>query len=958
MNILAKNRWSWIVFLALLLPQYAESQIHGQIMEELNTRDYDSIVTAVEDYLQAHPKEEKARLQFERWKYRNCTRLTADGKIHNYQADAYFKRKAYDEAHAFQKAFSEPHGNWVAQGPFTALSIQPGLSIPPNELGRVNCIAQDPGNPQIMYLGSASGGIWKSTDYGGNWSPTGDGIPTLAVQDIVIDPSSPIGNRTIYVQTGDKDGQDAPTYGLLKSTDGGSTWFRVFEEESYIPNGVQIDPNNSNTLLTSFGSKLYKSTNAGGSWIEIYAGVVDDFTYKPGSSNTIYIVNLFGLVYSNDGGSTWTTVNWSSVPGSASNFSDVHVAVTPANPNVIYVFGLNGSNGHTLKSTNSGVSLTHQSVKSSLTTYGGYCFTGTVSSNNENVVYMGDIGIYKSSNSGASYSSISSGIHPDQHFLGFMKPHVSGYPDFLWSGHDGGASLRFEIGIFNTWITRTRGASITQLYGMDVNKRLDRNTPAPVFGSQDNGSHLLVSGEGRRLLSGDGIECFYGRQTGTHEVYLTIQNGNIKRYKLNSPPLTMEHLSPPSATGWVVGSGAPFHTFIGQHEYNNAGYTDPDILFALQKDVWINSSPSHLASHWHKISNLNESGSRQRAAGSPLEKCNMAASFGGKLYVSTNGPGCSLGGSQSWALRTPPGVYGSVTDIVFSATNANTFWVTFGKLGTGRVWKTTDLGVTWQDITGSLPNITVNTIETDEKWNNGLYVGTDAGIFYRNDDLGTWIPFDNGMPSVIVEELDYDPIADRIYAGTYGRGIWRSEEYSRNCVNHYNFTSPQNGTEVYAAYDYIYSASQIAPMSDVRYTARNTIILKDGFHVKATDITPTGFHAHLSDICANGSLAKAITGIYVDGRTTFDENKEVVVQKSDDPYLVFPNPTKRLLNIKSTDGSDFEVQAFNGLNQQILNRESALGKSVIDLHAIESGVIFLRIINENGETYTHKVIKL
>lgn len=951
--------WGGLVLLGNLFTSQVFGQIHGQIMEELNTRDFDSIVEACTAYFEAHPEMEKERMQFNRWADRNVTRLTPDGKVHNYVADAYFKRKEYDHLSSFHKAFSEPHGNWVNLGPKTSETLSGSVL---NELGRVNCIVQDPANPNILYLGAASGGIWKSTNYGGSWVSTGDDLPTLAVQSIAIDPNSPTTNRTIYLQTGDRDSQDGQSYGVLKSTDGGDTWFRIYETMSN-PNGIELDPNNSSRLIVAYSSGLYETLDGGQTWNTLISGNTHSFAFKPGSSNVMYAGYSNGYRYSTDFGDTWTNVPWSTMSGtiSISSSNETRLAVTADNPNVLYVFGLTGNWAHTFKSTNSGVGASFRS-RVLINPQSGYNFCGAVASYDESLVFIGGVSVRRSTNSGSSYSVLG-GVHADHHFLTFLKPNVSGFNDFLWSGNDGGAASYFNLGIINTWVNRTKNACVTQLYGMDVNKRTDRNTPAPVFGTQDNGSHLLVGSLGRKINGGDGIECLHSRQTGSKEIYATVQNGIIRKFDYSVAPMAIS-TNTPTNSAWQTGSwpSSPFHTYISQHPYNTAGYTEPDILFAAQKDVWVNTSSSHLASHWHPISNLGIPSTPwvTNVTGSPLEKCVMVASFDRKLFVTTSSGGCSLGGGQSWVERTPPGWTHNITDIVCSETNMNTFWICAG--GLKRVYKTTDRGLTWEDITGSLPLITVNTIETDGKWNNGLYVGTDAGIFYRNDQLGDWIPFDNGLPVTTVEELDYDPIDNRLYAGTYGRGIWRSEEYSGSCVNFYSFSGSQSGTEVYAAYDYIHSTSDIDPMSSIRYTARNEVRLKPGFKVKATDITPTQFRAHISDICTNGSLMNKIKGIYVDGQSVVSAEsateEPVAVQISDKGYNVYPNPTTRNLNVESTDGTDFELDVFNSLNQKVANQNSTNGRCLVNLQQVRSGVIFIRIRNSEGELTTHKIVKL
>jgi hypothetical protein len=226
----------------------------------------------------------------------------------------------------------------------------------------------------------------------------------------------------------------------------------------------------------------------------------------------------------------------------------------------------------------------------------------------------------------------------------------------------------------------------------------------------------------------------------------------------------------------------------------------------------------------------------------------------GRIYASVDNSKTVYMSNDAGATFTTisgPLPSGSITYIAVNPDNSPEVWVTYGGYTAGRkVYRSGNAGTSWTNMSGSLPNIPVNCIvfqDTDGVPDNAVYVGTDVGVYYRDDDIGDWIPFMNGMPSVIVTDLYIHYNSGQITAATYGRGFWRSDLYS-DCPTAYGLTvgnDPSNpnytGFQHYEASSSVTSTRTITGGigTDVTYQAGSYVSLLVGFHAK----TGNEFHA-------------------------------------------------------------------------------------------------------------------
>ena len=212
--------------------------------------------------------------QFHRWESFWETRLLTNGKFPNFK-QAYKEFKKYESDNGYAKVAG---GNWSPIGPTTYNNTQswsPGL-------GRVNFIVEDPNNANILYVGAPAGGIWKSTNTGSTWTALGDDLAVMGISSIGISASN---SNVIYLATGDADGGDTYSIGVMKSVDAGLTWAEVGNVNGNLRD-IIVDPTNADIAYVCSNAGVLKTTNGGTSWTNVLGGSFRDLEFKPGTSTT------------------------------------------------------------------------------------------------------------------------------------------------------------------------------------------------------------------------------------------------------------------------------------------------------------------------------------------------------------------------------------------------------------------------------------------------------------------------------------------------------------------------------------------------------------------------------------------------------------------------------------------------------------------------------------------------
>lgn len=726
--------------------------------------------------------------QFKRWEYYWENRIDpqtgAFPKIG--RAEIYQKLQQWNSTRSVS-------GNWQSLGPSTSPGGYAGL-------GRINVVGFHPSDNNILYAGSPSGGLWKTTDGGSNWTVLTDNNAVLGVSDVVVIAGGTTDSDVVYIATGDRDGgsmwslggdqgNDNNSVGVLKSTDGGSTWsttpITFTTNQKRRTNRLLKHPSNDNMIYASASDgKVYQTTDGGLTWPSIFSGIeFVSMEFKPGDPTIMYGSTRAGKIYrSTNSGSNWTEVL------AVSGALRVQLAVTADDDTYVYAVVANSVRGleGVYLSTNSGATFTKvfDGSVSGNNIMGSSC-DGTVTGGqgtydiciaadptNANTLFVGGINTWKSVDGGSSWtintiwalgnypSCVAVETHADKHFLGFQNGSST-----LFEGNDGGVNKTTDYG--TNWSFISNGMYISQLYRLGVSQT---SSSSVIAGLQDNGTKSKLGSTWTDVIGGDGMECAIDPTTSSTQ-YGEYQNGNIFRTSntwssksaITRDPSTGAAINGLDETGYWV---TPFS--IDQ-------ITNTTLYLGLN-NVWKSADQGDA---WIKISTWGTSNKIRSLTAASSNSDYIYAATQTKIYVTTDG-------GSNWANSTGTLPVGSsyITYISVKSDDPQTAWVSFGEYNQYGVYETLDGGSTWADISTGLPNVPVMCVIQNKQNTaaNELYAATDLGVYVKVGN-GGWTAFNTGLPNVVVAELEIyyntgSPNLSRLRAATFGRGLWESELYS------------------------------------------------------------------------------------------------------------------------------------------------------------------------------------
>ncbi len=759
--------------------------------------------------------------QWKRWEYKMERRLHPSGKL---VSPSKLNWKAYHNyaplSNPSRSAIT--NGSWTEIGPdeYTAGSLS---NI---GLGRVNCFGFHPTLAATIYAGTPAGGLWRTTNTGGSWTPLTDGLPQIGISGIVV-----VSTNTLYILTGDGDGGDTDCIGVLKSINGGATWSATGLTFSITDNvrGYKLigHPTNSNILFAVTNTGLFRTTNGGVSWTEVDTDSFRDIEFKPGDPTVVYASTNNNFYRSTDSGVTWTNITAGITLSGANR---VAIGVTPGNVNYVYVLaGPGGSPGAGSfkgfwRSFDSGVNFdlktTTPNILDGGTTGSGsgsqssYDLAMAVDPTDVSDILTGGINIWESTNFGdnGTWSCITHWnpsafeyTHADIHAMDYNP-----LDNVLYVGSDGGVYRSTDRGATYTDISNGDPGGMTMMQFYRIAGR--KSTSGIIIGgTQDNGSNRYTSGNGSNFFhmrGADGMDCGIDPNN-SNNMYSMTQNGGMAHS--TNQGVNWSSITPAGATGaWV--------TPMVVHPTNGA------IVYAGYNDVYYSTNSG---STW---TNRGSDGRGAFAMGTS-NTSKLYAANGSTLQMSTNA-------GVGWTTVSSNGLPGStITFIAVNPDNSNDVFVTYGGYTDGqKVYRSTNSGTSWTNVSGTLPNVPVNCIAYED--NNGspndaLYIGTDIGVFYRDDVLGDWVPFSNWLPVVPVFDLEINEVANLVRAGTHGRGLWTSSTYT-SCQASWNLSNAAApGYSYYQASDFITSSRTAGAGigQELYFKAADRVILTTGFNV-------------------------------------------------------------------------------------------------------------------------------
>ncbi|ESU29887.1 glycosyl hydrolase [Flavobacterium limnosediminis JC2902] len=700
----------------------------------------DEIVSSFNAYWQNHDRKKKGSgyKPFMRWENHWRAQTNPDGTLMT--PEAMWQALSQKKNSSASTNRSLPVSNWTPVGPFSHINTGSWSS----GQGRVNFVYVDPTNSNTLYVGTPAGGIWKSTNNGSAWAPLSDQLPQIGVSGIAVDHTNP---NVIYIATGDKDSSDTYSIGVLKSTDGGVTWNTTgltFTDTSTLAGDLIMNPTDPNMLWVATSVGLYRTVNGGTTWTNEQTG---DFSQgsirvKPGDPTTVYAVNGNRFYRSTNSGDTFTAIT----NGLPLTSGRLILDVTPANANYIYILSAatGGEFQGIYRSTDSGTSWTVTSGTTDVfeSNQSWYDLALAVSDTNADEIYTGCLNIWKSSNGGAAvtkmnnWSSPSSPAytHADIHFLRF-------YGGKLFAGTDGGIYMSSTGG--TSFTDLTAGLQISQFYKVAVSKQ---SADKMVGGLQDNGGHAYSSSQWKNFYGADGMDTAIDPNN-SDKYYGFIQNGSSMYISTNAG----------SSLGSSVGSpGGADGNWVTPLVTNSLGevYSGFAGLYKLVGSAWVLQNTNSVGT-----------GNLELITVDPSNDNIMYVINGSALYKSTD-KGINFTNTYTASA--------TITSVCVHSTDSNIVYITTSGTG-GQALKSVNGGVAFTSFSTGLPSIAKRVIKHQGRNSlNPLYLGTSLGVYYRDDSMTQWEPFDINLPNVSVSDLEINLEDSKITAATYGRGIWQS----------------------------------------------------------------------------------------------------------------------------------------------------------------------------------------
>jgi photosystem II stability/assembly factor-like uncharacterized protein len=674
------------------------------------------------------------------------------------------------------------------------------------------------GRPNEAYFGAVGGGLWKTTNGGGEWVPVTDGqIGSTSVGAVAVSESNP---DVVYIGTGETciRGNIIPGDGVYKSTDAGRTWTHVGFSDRQNISEIRIHPTNPDIVwVAAFGFHgapndergVFKTTDGGRTWRKVLfrdakTGAID-LSVDRSNPNVLYAAlweafrNEYtmssggpgsGLFKSTDGGESWTEITRR--PGMPSGVvGRIGVDVSGADPNRVYALVENDSGG-LFVSNDAGATWSLVNANRNIRQRAFYYTHVTADPKNRDIVYALNTSLYKSTDGGRTMSNVGGGTHGDHHDL-WIDPDN---PQHLVNGNDGGGAVSMEGGS-GTW--SGQAIPTAQFYHVITTGHV----PFHVCGSQQDNSTACVpsgGGGGRGGRGGGGVNEWYAVGGGEPgyiapdpkdiDVFFagTNNGGFMTRYNRKTGQLREVNPYPRQY------QGEPSSEVKERWQWTYPiifSPVDSNLLFTSSQRVWKTTNGGQ---SWEPISpDLSKHDPKTMGpSGGPItHDMNWPEIYAvvfslapGKRNVNVIWAGTDDGlvhvtrdGGRTWSNVTPPGMpeFGRVSQIDASVHNDGSAYVAVKRPlmddTAPYIWRTHDFGQTWTKIvSGIRPNDYVHAVREDPTRRGLLYAGTRLGVYISYDDGATWESLSLNLPAVPINDLIVEK--DALVLGSHGRSFY------------------------------------------------------------------------------------------------------------------------------------------------------------------------------------------
>ncbi|MFQ5702918.1 MAG: hypothetical protein ACE5HT_02740 [Gemmatimonadales bacterium] len=681
--------------------------------------------------------------------------------------------------------------------------------------GRIHDVEALPDDPSTIYVASASGGIWKSTNKGTTWTPIFDHQAVSTFGDVAIAPSD---HSIIWAGTGGQNNRQSTSWGngVYRSADGGESWKHMGLDETRHIGRVVVDPNDADVAyVAALGSLwapseergVYKTTNGGKKWkrvlfVDTLTGVVD-LVMDPTDPSTLYAATYqrqrrtwgfngggagSGIYKTTDGGRHWRELTDGLPHGDKGR---IGLAIARTAPNVLNATIEHASESGTYRTTDGGETWQKVSSTNPRPMYYSHIF---IDPTDENRVYLLATNFYKSEDGGHTFKTLPTrptydvGVHSDYHTL-WIDPNN---PEHFYLAGDGGLHESWDMG--QTYV-RINNIPIGQFYAIDV----DMRTPYHIYGGmQDNHSWMgpsatrrwagIINDDWQQIGFGDGMYQ-QADPTSHRYVYVLAQNGNLSRFDAVTGDALGIRPAPPTGEApyrfdWTTPS------LVSQH--------DPRTIYLGGNRLFISHDRGET---WERTPDLSREMSRDTlrlmgVLGSDLRisKNDGTSSFGeittisespltpDILWVGTDDGNLQLSrdGGATWTELSgnvpdvPTGTY--VSRVAASVTDQGTVYVTFDAHRDGDfqpyVFRSVDFGQSWSNLGKDLPTGSANVIVEYAGSPNLLFLGTEHALFVSTDAGTHWAKFRANLPTTLYDDVVIQPREKDLVVATHGRSLW------------------------------------------------------------------------------------------------------------------------------------------------------------------------------------------
>ncbi len=666
---------------------------------------------------------------------------------------------------------------------------------PHNFAGRTLALAFNPLNPNTLYAGSASGGLWRS--YSGGlgaqaWHYVSTGFPVLGVSTIAFAPAD---SMVMYIGTGEVYNYEAAgtgaayrntrgSYGMgiLKTTDGGLSWSKSLDWSYHQNHGVwaiRVNPQNSDVVYAATTEGTYKSIDAGANWSKVHDVVMaTDILIHPDNPDLLVVAcgNFsspgFGIYKSTDAGANWSKIS-SGLPSQYNG--KILFGMAASQPNTIYAsigngFSFNDGASWLCRSDDFGTSWIIQSTQDYSQWQGWFAHDVDVNPSNPDELIAVGISVWKSTQGGAALQEkASSGlgyddppiegpdgppsyVHSDCHYVLYHPTNHA----IVYVANDGGIHRSTDGG--ETFRSCNGGMQTVQFYNGFSNSYQDSSFC--LGGLQDNGT-IVWNGDltWHRVFGGDGSWSAV-KPSNDSVVYVSYQRLSMLKSTDRAENFSF---TAPDTENDPVAFIAPFVV----------APSDDDVVYAGGAKVY--ESPSN-GNFWVPLNN------DVPLDGHPILSLAVSAQNKDVLYAAT----APFGGQRSSVFVTKDGHnFTDITqnlpdrypmDMTVDPTDEATAYITFSGYGTGHVFVTHNYGDSWEDISNNLPDVPANAVIVDPLYPSNIYVGNDLGVFASIDNGQNWTPYQEGMyDAVMIFDLKISPTNRKLRAATHGNGAFQRD---------------------------------------------------------------------------------------------------------------------------------------------------------------------------------------